>query len=228
MAPEPGLRERKKQQTREAIAAAAFDLFAERGFDAVAVSEVARRAGVSEATVFNYFRTKEDLVYSRLEDFEAAMLRAVRERGPGQSVLAAFRAFLLTPGGLLAAADPEAGRRLATITRIITGSRALRSRERQIQDGYTDALARHIAAETSAGPDDIRPWVVANALTGVHRAILDQVRARVLAGDGGPRLARRVGAQAERAFDLLASGLADYPPRPAAARGRLPGVTGGG
>jgi AcrR family transcriptional regulator len=211
---EPGLRERKKRQTRQAISAAAFDLFAERGFDAVAVSEVARRAGVSEATVFNYFRTKEDLVYGRLEDYEADMLRAVSGRGPGQSVLAAFRAYLLTPGGLLAAADPEAARRLATLTRIITGSRALRSRERQIQDGYTDALALHIAAETSAGPNDIRPWVVANALTGVHRALLALVRARVLAGDGGPRLAGRARAQAGRAFDLLDHGLAGYPARP--------------
>ena len=73
-----GLRERKKQQTREAIAAAAFDLFTERGFDGVTVAEVARRADVSEATVFNHFPTKEDLIYARLEAFETALLEAIR------------------------------------------------------------------------------------------------------------------------------------------------------
>ena len=45
-------------------------LFLERGFDQVSVAEVARAADVSEATVFNYFPTKEDLVYERMDAFE--------------------------------------------------------------------------------------------------------------------------------------------------------------
>jgi AcrR family transcriptional regulator len=64
-----GLRERKKEQTRQLIADRAWRLFAEHGFDRVTVAEVAREAEVAEATVFNYFRTKEDLFYSRLEAF---------------------------------------------------------------------------------------------------------------------------------------------------------------
>lgn len=59
---ELGLRERKKQRTRELIAETARRLFSARGFDRVTVAEIARAAEVSEQTVFNYFPTKEDLV----------------------------------------------------------------------------------------------------------------------------------------------------------------------
>ena len=79
-----GLRERKKQQTREAIAETARALFVERGFEAVRVAEVAEAADVSQKTVFNYFPTKEDLVFWRLEAFEEEILGAVRERADGR------------------------------------------------------------------------------------------------------------------------------------------------
>ena len=213
MDPRTGLRERKKQQTREAIAAAAYDLFAEHGFDGVTVAAVAHRADVSEATVFNYFPTKEDLIFRRLEDFEAALLQAIRDRRPDRSVSEAFRAFLLRPGGLIAAKDPQAGEHLRTVTRIITGSRALLARERQVYDESTRALARLVAEETGARPDDVRPWVVANALMGVHRALVESVRTHVLAGESGPRLARRIRVQAEQAVAVLDRGLAGYPHR---------------
>jgi AcrR family transcriptional regulator len=206
-----GLRERKKQQTRQAIATAAFEMFAERGFDAVTVAGVARRANVSEATVFNYFPTKEDLVYGRLEEFETGLVRAVRERPPGQSITAAFSGSLLDGQGFLHAKDPEAHDRLVAVNRIIAASPALLARERQIYDQYTRTLAALIADERRVDADDVEPWVVANAVIGVHRGLVEYVRRNVLAGRSGPSLARRVRAQAERSLAVLDRGLAGYP-----------------
>lgn len=207
----PGLRERKKQQTRQAIAAAAHEMFVERGFEGVTVAGVARRANVSEATVFNYFPTKEDLVYGRLEEVEATLVRAVRDRAPDESITAAFSASLLEGQGLLHEKDPEAHARLVAVSRIIAASPSLQARERQIYDQYTRTLARLIAEERSVDPDDVEPWAVANAIIGVHRGLVEYVRRNVLAGRSGPGLARRVRAQAQRALAVLDSGLARYP-----------------
>src|SRR4051794_19456200 len=136
MAASPGLRARKKEQTRLLIADTARRLFAERGFEAVTVADIARAADVAPKTVFNYFPTKEDLFYSRLEAFEDELLAAVREREPGESALAAFRRFLMSRGGVLqiedAGGDREATRQLRMVTRVITDSPALLARERQV------------------------------------------------------------------------------------------------
>ncbi len=206
-APEPGLRERKKQRTRELIAETARRLFAERGFDRVTVAEVARSAEVSEQTVFNYFPTKEDLVYWRLETFEEDLLATIRERAPGESVIHAFGRFVLQQRGLLAEQDTRARRRLTELTRMITESPALLARERQIFGRYTDSLAAVVAEETGTDADDVEPWVVANALMGIHRALLDHARRRILAGAPSARITRDVRAQGERALATLERGL---------------------
>jgi AcrR family transcriptional regulator len=207
-----GLRERKKQQTRQLIADTARRLFAERGFERVTVAEIARAAEVAEATVFNYFPTKEDLFYSRLEAFEEEMLEAIRTRGPGESVVAAFRGFVLQRRGVFAmkGGDAEATRELRTITRVVTESPALLARERQVFDRYADALAAVIADETGAAAGDVEPHAVAKALLGVHRSLIDYSRRRALAGAPASEIARDLRAQAERALALLERGLGDY------------------
>jgi AcrR family transcriptional regulator len=200
-----GLRERKKQQTRELIAETARRLFVKRGFERVRVAEIADAAGVAEKTVFNYFPTKEDLVYWRLESFEDGLLGAVRGRRPDESILDAFSRFVLAQRGLLAAEDAEAAERLAAITRMITESPALLERERQIFDRYTASLASVIASET--GGQDVAAWTIANALMGVHRALIDYTRARIVAGARGPGLAREVRGRGKRALAVLGRGL---------------------
>jgi AcrR family transcriptional regulator len=201
-----GLRERKKERTRQLIADTARRQFAERGFDKVTVTEIAREADVAPATVYNYFPTKEDLFYSRLEAFEDELLSAIRARSAGQSVLDAFAGFLLAQEGVLAMRAPEA--QIQTITRVITESPALLARERQVFDAYARDLAGLLAEE--ADEDRIVCQVVANTLLGLHRALIDYVREQALAGTPAARIRRGVRKEAERAIARLERGLGDF------------------
>lgn len=220
----PGLRERKKQRTRQLIAETAQRLFAERGFDAVPVAEVARAAEVSEATVFNYFPTKEDLVYQEMEAFEAELLAAVRDRPAGEPVAAAFGRFVLAPRGLLASGDKDSARRVAEISRVIAASPALLAREQHIVARSTQSLAALIAEETGAEPGDLRPWAAAHALIGVHQALVGLVRRRLTEGSFDlTRLDREVTVRGRRALDLIASGLGGYAAKPTADTGAAGG-----
>ena len=232
-----GLRELKKEQTRQLIADTAWRLFADRGFDRITVAEIAREAQVAEATVFNYFPTKEDLFYWRLEAFGTRLADAVSARPAGEPVLAAFRRALMDEGGLLTqveAGDPEALARLRTVNRVIADSPALLAREQQAITRNAAAVAALLAAEaatpaatgTRAGSgtpaeagtpaDDLRPQVAANALLGMHRALIDYVRRRVLADDEPRGLAADIRRLTTEAFALLEHGLRDYAAKPSA------------
>src|SRR3954453_22655160 len=124
-APQEGLRERKKRAARTAIAAAARRLFAERGFDAVTVAEVAGAADVSEKTVFNHFATKEDLAFAGREEGIAQFVAAIAERPPGSSVLDVFRTMTHRVLDVFVVGGDED---LLAVARIIRGSRSLQER----------------------------------------------------------------------------------------------------
>lgn len=203
-----GLRERKKRKTRELIAQAAKRLFAERGFDAVTVAEVASAADVSQGTVFNYFPAKEDLFFSSMEAFEVRLVDGVRERPAGESVLFAFRRVALDGVEQLAAEDRSD--LIATAARIISAAPSLQAREREVVDLYTDSLAALVAKEVGAESGDVESWAVANALMGVHRGLVAFVRSSVLAGKRGESLAADTRSMGDRAFAALERGLRDY------------------
>jgi AcrR family transcriptional regulator len=90
-----GLRDLKKARTRRLIADTAARLFAERGYERVAVSDVARAAEVAEQTVYNYFPTKERLVTDREEQVQDRLCDLIRSRPPGVTPAAAIRGFVL-------------------------------------------------------------------------------------------------------------------------------------
>ncbi|MFB8003923.1 TetR/AcrR family transcriptional regulator [Nocardia sp. NPDC056000] len=204
---EVGLRARKKLETRQQIVGVATELFAERGFDDVTVAEIARAAGVSEKTVFNYFGTKEDLIFGGLDDFSADLLLVVRDRAAGVSPFEAFGDFVVRPRGLLNAEDPQAMERLAVIARIIGSSAALQARQRQLFEASADRLATLLADDADR---DVAAAVVANAMVGVLRAMQGYLHRAVLDGRRGPDLVEDVLAQGRHAVEVLARGLADY------------------
>ncbi|MEJ8646617.1 TetR/AcrR family transcriptional regulator [Streptomyces sp. MS1.AVA.3] len=92
--PTPGRRERKKAQTRKALADAALRLFLEHGYDQVSVKDVAEAADVSVTTLFKHFSGKEALVFDQDTEQSAALVAAVRDREPGSTVLDALHAYL--------------------------------------------------------------------------------------------------------------------------------------
>src|SRR5690242_7103671 len=102
-----GLRERKKARTRRLIADTAARLFAERGYEHVAVSDVARAAEVAEQTIYNYFPTKEHLVTDREEQVRDRLCALVRSRLPGVTPAAAIRDFVLESVAGIRSIPPE-------------------------------------------------------------------------------------------------------------------------
>jgi AcrR family transcriptional regulator len=199
MASTGGLRERKKLQTRQAIADSALRLFAERGYRAVTVAEIAEAANVSARTFFAYFPNKEDLL---LLDADVRMERA----------LAAFRTRCATeplvPLAVQLALEAAASARESLTSPDLTGpdleqlhvaiASSLRGRWMKWEDQLSDA----IAVATQAGPDDPRPRTAAGAILAAVRALLELAGRADVAAD--PKITL------DRAFDLLASGLSGY------------------
>ena len=93
---QPGLRERKKQRTRETIARAAHELFAERGYHATTLPDIAEAADVSTRTIFAYFPSKEDILFSDFPLMRDALTQALVERPDGEDALETVRKFILS------------------------------------------------------------------------------------------------------------------------------------
>jgi AcrR family transcriptional regulator len=196
-----GLRESKKQRTREAIADAALRLFVERGFDRVTVAEVAEAADVSEKTVFNYFPTKEDLFFDEVDAREAALLAAVRDRQPGESMPAALRRSQVADCGRMCSVG------FAAFARVIEDSPALRAKELEVMARFTRVLSGAVEEELGCG--EVEANVAASLLVGVHWQFFVTARKRALAGGRGAAAARQLRADLDRAYELLEHGLAD-------------------
>jgi AcrR family transcriptional regulator len=202
-----GLRARKKRQTREAIAAAAMELFLARGFDDVTIADVARAAGVSRKTIFNYFPAKEDLVFHEGRERREALIEAIRNRPAGEPLIAPFRRTTMEYLDRVEHGSVDA---LVAVPRLVAASTALRNRLAIGWEREAAQLAPVIAEEAGAAGGDLVPMVVARTLAWTHRLTFRAAFMRLLAGDDQRTVAADLREQATRAYDLLEAGLGGY------------------
>ncbi|MEV4256260.1 TetR/AcrR family transcriptional regulator [Spirillospora sp. NPDC049652] len=217
--PQLGLRERKKRETRRRISDIATGLFMMRGFDNVTIADVARNADVSVNTVFNYFHTKEDLFFDRQEEIITRVSEAFRDRRPGESVVGFYRRSFFE--GLEQGSYQTGFHEGAEVwVRTVRDSPALTARQREIGQAAQDVLARVLADEVGADPDDVTPRIVAAMIMSAQWTLVNEITERKLAGETLEEMRDSVEAAADRAFDLLEHGIGDYGLKPAA-----PGAT---
>jgi AcrR family transcriptional regulator len=182
--PPRGLRERKRIETRQRIADTATVLFAQRGFDAVTVAEIAAAADVSKVTVFNYFPRKEDMLFDRQPEAEALLADAVEQRPADRTPVAAVRALLV---GLARERHPllGIGPGYAAFQRIVLASPTLVARVREavdeLEDGLTELFTAAGGALGRAG--GAGPRLAAALLVAAFRAVYREYVGRQLAGE---------------------------------------------
>jgi AcrR family transcriptional regulator len=158
--PSPGLRERKKQQTKERLITAALLLFRDRGYEGATVEAIAEQAEVSVTTFFRYFDSKEDVF---LEGHRAIINRveaAIRERPPGVSVIAALRRTIVE----ILEAQPELEIRDEPQHKDLDAVPELRDRIRDHEEQIRGAIADAYAEQLGVPAGDMRPRLLAGTI----------------------------------------------------------------
>jgi TetR/AcrR family transcriptional regulator, regulator of mycofactocin system len=158
-----GLRERKKQQTRQKIARAALRLFAERGYDETTLADIAAAADVAPRTIFAYYEGKEDILLSDESSLLTRLQQTLDERPDDTTTVDALRDFL----GSLQPADED----FALRKQIIAASPALQLKLNARHSQLEPMLARSIARDLGAEPDDLRAVLAAASVTAAFTAV---------------------------------------------------------
>ena len=161
------LRELKKARTRQLIADVAARLFAEHGYEQVAVSDVAREAEVSEQTVYNYFQTKEQLVTDRDQQVQGQLTDLIRAREPGVSAAAAIRDYVLASVDAIPKISPEIWR--GEVGNLAVISPTIHRLSLEMTDRQSEAIADAIS-DTTCVPKEVAK-LQGIALASVHQII---------------------------------------------------------
>jgi AcrR family transcriptional regulator len=164
-----GLRQRKKQQTREAIHRAAMRLFAERGFEATTIADIAAAADIAPRTFFSYFASKEEAVFPKFETAFADFDRALRERASGTTALDALREWIMQ-GAEHYLGDVEDARLEAQLRR---DSPAVAACDLQHMRRFEQRLAEAVGEDFGEPADALRPRLVAAAAMAALKASSD-------------------------------------------------------
>ena len=181
----PGLRELKKARTRRLIADTAARLFAEHGYENVAVSDVAREAEVAEQTVYNYFRSKEHLVTDRDQQIQDRLCDLIRSRPPGTSPATAIRDFTLKSVTAIRTIPPEIWR--GELGHLAAISPTVRRLTLELTDRQATALAAAVGDTTAVTPEVARLHGI--ALAGVFQIIISEAGQRTHNGQDQEQIA---------------------------------------
>lgn len=194
-----GLRERKKARTRRLIADTAARLFAERGYEHVAVSDVAREAEVAEQTVYNYFPTKEQLVTDRDQQIQDRLCDLIRARPPGVTPAAAIRGFVLESVDGIRRVPPEIWR--GELGYLAAISPTLHRLALELTDRQAAALGNAIR-DTTTVPSEIAQ-LHGIALAGVFQIIISDAGRRTSQGQSQAKIADELYPMVENILDEL-------------------------
>jgi AcrR family transcriptional regulator len=204
-----GLRERKKAETRDALASAALRLADQLGPDRVTVDEIAAAAGVSARTFFNYFGTKEDAIVGSSESSTARVVQELAARPASEPPIDALRAAVHASADHLEA-DPDDW---IIRHRLVGRYPALAARYAARLAGVEHELVLEVARRTKLDPDvDTYPAVVVSAALAAARVALTVWQERERRGS--------LPALFDEVFDQLASGFILLPRRSARKAGR--------
>jgi AcrR family transcriptional regulator len=196
---ETGLRTRKKLRTRRAIADAAARLFAERGYEQVAVSDVAREAEVSEQTVYNYFQTKEQLVTNLDQPIQDELCRLIRTRPPATTPAAAVRQRVLDGVEGIRRYPPEQWR--GELGYLAAISPTIHRLTLEMLDRQANAIADAITETSTVTPTIARLQGI--ALAGVFQIVISEAGQRTLNGQRQEQIADELRPGIEAALDDL-------------------------
>ncbi|WP_052336993.1 TetR/AcrR family transcriptional regulator [Nocardioides alkalitolerans] len=177
MEAEGGLRSKKKQRTRQRIADVAAELFAQRGYDAVTMLDVARAAEVSDQTVYNYFAAKQDLVLDRADQFRVLYRDAVEHRTAEISPAAALLPLLELD--VERYRESDLGRARGEFLAQSVESAVLRRFTLQEREAQARIITEAITATTPQLPNIVAHWH-ASAIVAVIQTIHDQIGTNVL------------------------------------------------
>jgi len=159
----PGLRQRKRQQTRERLTQAAMALFLDRGFEATTLDEIASAADISRRSFFHYFASKEDVVFAWQEESTAALITAVAARPANESMLAAAENAILAM-----VMELKPGEAIA-IARLKRDNPALQARDQVKHEKLERALAEALSRRTGHKTEKLQARLVAMIATGAMR-----------------------------------------------------------
>jgi AcrR family transcriptional regulator len=180
-----GLRELKKYRTRRLIADTAARLFAERGYEQVAVTDVARQAEVAEQTVYNYFPSKEQLVIDRDQEVRDRLCDLIRSRPSGTTAAAAVRDFVLVSVERIRSIPRNQWR--GELGYLAAISPAVHRLALEMGDQQAAAIAAAIADTAGVSPEVAR--LQGMALAGVFQVIISEAGNRTRMGQSQAKIA---------------------------------------